>query len=1009
MRNQLFIVSSTVGTWQVPLLGMLLSGVFCLASFGQIRTPDRPPAEDNSVEAEMALFEVHDEFEVSLFADEKLGIANPIAMQWDHRGRLWVLTTLAYAQLKPGEIPDDKLFVIEDTDGDGRADKSTLFVAGLDMPTGFALGNGGVYLADGPDLIHLRDTNGDDKSDERQLLLTGFGTGDTHQNISNFVFDSGGFLYFSQGLHAYSHVETPWGVVHGDRAGFWRFDPRTLRLDPFCFSGMTSANPCGIALDRWGALFVKSNGPRLCFATPGLIPTTHSRELMQYAEVGATAGKSMGVDIVETAAQPDWLQNNALIAGYFARQVSAIPLVEEGSGFKKSEPVVLLSSEHPSFRPVDIRMGPDGGIYVADWFNPVINHYQVSLRHPHRDYDHGRIWRVTAKGREPVEAPDFAQQKVEQWFEALRSPERWTRDQARRSLSDQDLQEVGESLLRWTLQLDPKSEADSHTMVEAAGVLEAHAVITPELLDHLQASVEPRARALVARIIARASEPMEGAEQRLMELLSDSHPQPRLEAVIACANNQEPLALSWALTALDSEMDKNIDYALRQSVQSLADYWLPKVEADQMTFFHPNHLAFALDTYGGEISANVARRTLEKGEIAVAERTAFLGILARNGTADDLLQVLDEARSHPDLLAVLVAAWPSRRIKPAAPFAAKLGEFFESKNPVDQSAALRLAGLWRTTELAEDVEAFAFDDKMPTSIRSIALSSYGSLLGKGAAGKLVEVALKKDTPASLRQASVEALAVADITTAADVVLKLVQSSNAADELAPILSPVLSKTTGPPALAKALTGNEVSAPKAQKIAGALAGLGRTDGELTSVLNRILGIKDDAPGGAPEDYDAEAVARIVAAVTAGKGDVKRGREVFLLAQLNCVACHQIDKIGGVIGPSLDAVGAGLPLDQIIDSVLYPARQLKEGYFATAVTTIDGQVHTGYVDPEINNAANIWLRDAATQKLRPVSTHQLKEMKEIGTLMPPGLTASLNEQQLNDLIAYLASLKG
>ena len=529
---------------------------FAATGFAQIRTPDRPPAEDNSVEAELALFKVHDEFEVSLFADESLGIANPIAVQWDHRGRLWVLTTLAYAQLKPGEIPDDKLFILEDTDADGLADKSTVFAAGLDMPTGFALGSGGVYLADGPDLVHMRDTDGDDQSDERQLLLTGFGTGDTHQNISNFVFDSGGFLYFCQGLHAFSHVETPWGVARGDRAGFWRFDPRSMSLDPFCFSGMTSANPCGIALDRWGALFIKSNGPRLCFATPGLIPTTHHRELMQYAEVGATAGKSMGVDIVETAAQPDWLQNNALIAGYFARQVSAIPLVEEGSGFKKSEPVVLLSSDHPSFRPVDIRMGPDGGIYVVDWFNPVINHYQVSLRHPHRDYEHGRIWRVTAKGRELVETPSLDKRSVEECFEALRSPERWTRDQARRLLSDRDPEVVTERLLKWMKQLDPRSGADSHTLVEAAGVLESFAMITPEVLDQLQASVEPRTRALVGRIIARESPPIESVESRLMQLLSDPHPRPRLEAVIACANYSQPAALIAALTVLDSKMDR---------------------------------------------------------------------------------------------------------------------------------------------------------------------------------------------------------------------------------------------------------------------------------------------------------------------------------------------------------------------------------------------------------------------------------------------------------------------
>ncbi len=136
---------------------------------------------------------IHPDFEVSLFADESLGIANPVAIQWDPRGRLWVLCTMAYAQLKPGETPDDHLYILEDTNGDGHADKSTLFAGGLNMPMGFALGHGGAWVAADSDLLFLKDTDGDDRADERRVVLTGFGTGDTHQNISNLVFDAGGF------------------------------------------------------------------------------------------------------------------------------------------------------------------------------------------------------------------------------------------------------------------------------------------------------------------------------------------------------------------------------------------------------------------------------------------------------------------------------------------------------------------------------------------------------------------------------------------------------------------------------------------------------------------------------------------------------------------------------------------------------------------------------------------------------------------------------------------------
>ncbi|MFP6881168.1 MAG: hypothetical protein VCA34_09465 [Roseibacillus sp.] len=168
-----------------------------------------PPAKDNSVEAELASFQIAEGYEVSLFASEKDGIANPIAMRWGPRGRLWVLCTLAYPQLVPTDQPGDKLYILEDADHDGRADNVSIFADNLNMPTGFALGNGGVYLGEGADLVFLTDRDGDGRADQREVIFTGFGTGDTHQNINSFTWSPGGELLFGQGLHNFSRVETP--------------------------------------------------------------------------------------------------------------------------------------------------------------------------------------------------------------------------------------------------------------------------------------------------------------------------------------------------------------------------------------------------------------------------------------------------------------------------------------------------------------------------------------------------------------------------------------------------------------------------------------------------------------------------------------------------------------------------------------------------------------------------------------------------------------------------------
>lgn len=156
---------------------------------------------DNSVAAALKSFTLAEGYEANLFADETDGVANPVCMSWDPAGRLWVLCTWVYPQLKPAEKPDDKLLILTDTNGDGRADKTIVFADGLNMPTGFALGHGGAYIGQGSDLLHLEDIDGDDKADTRRVLLTGFGTGDTHQNINSFTWSPGGELFFCQGLH----------------------------------------------------------------------------------------------------------------------------------------------------------------------------------------------------------------------------------------------------------------------------------------------------------------------------------------------------------------------------------------------------------------------------------------------------------------------------------------------------------------------------------------------------------------------------------------------------------------------------------------------------------------------------------------------------------------------------------------------------------------------------------------------------------------------------------------
>lgn len=962
-------------------------------------SPDNRPAADNSTGAERAAFRVHEDFSIDLFADESLGIANPIALHWDARGRLWVLCTLAYAQLEPGKVPDDKLIILEDADEDGRADRSTVFADGLDMPMGFALGHGGAWVAQGPDLLLLRDTDGDDRADVRDLALTGFGTGDTHQNISNLIFDAGGFLYFSQGLHTFSQVETPWGVARGDSAGFWRFDPRLTRLSPFGFPSMTGANPCGIALDRWGALFVKSNGPHLCFATPGLIPVTKPRELMQYGQVGQTPGKSMGGDIVASAHLPAWIQDNAVIAGYFAREVSAIPLAESGSGFAISQPVQLVYGGHESFRPVDIRQGPDGAIYIADWFNPIINHYQVSLRHPDRDYSHGRVWRLSAKGRDPIQRPALEKMGAPELIEQLRSAERWPREQARRLLSDDREPEKAATLVTNALRnFDPAR--DALALVDAAGVLESLGAVTPGLLDLLESSPEPRARAVVARIISRSANPVSGSLDRLARLIADPHPRPRLEAVVACANVPEPDSLRLALGALNYESDRFLDYAISQTVIALEPHWWPALESGELTFQDPAHLAFALETRGGDDAADFAR-----GIATTGDHPRLWLTLARLGNTGDMGSVLSRAARTRDaaLLEALAIAAENRGIVPEKADGVSLAKLVADADPDISALSLRLAGWWKVTELAGEARRLLLDDATPVALRSTAALAVSQLTGRQeAAATLRSLVIHSAKPVALRRAAIDALARADLPAAAMTAVELAKNRKHDASTAELLPVLLSRSGGPAALAAVFEKDPPDSAVAQEVLNAMNRLGRTDSKLTLILNHAIGRQTGAP-----PYDAARVAAIVGEIRAGKADVKRGREIFLQPQLACMACHRVGDAGGVIGPSLNGVGAGLPLDQIVESILWPDRQIKEGFQAVAFTTRSGAAITGYIEREGDDM--VWYRNTTTPWILPLAKKDIASREAIPTLMPAGLTHSLKEEELRDLAAYLASLKG
>lgn len=987
------------------LLHLTLAVVVPSNAFAQNPLSVSKPESDNSVAAELKSFTLADGYEASLFADETDGVANPVCMSWDPAGRLWVLVTSAYPQLKPVDKPDDKLLILADTDGDGRADKTSVFADGLNMPTGFALGHGGAYIGQGNDLLHLEDTDGDDKADQRRVLLTGFGTGDTHQNINSFTWSPGGELLFCQGLHAFSRVETPWGIRRLDEHGSWRLRPRRLQLDGFRRSG-GDGNPWGIAFGNWGEPFVKGNGQGVFELLPGMVSTERIASFWgREMTIGQTRIKSMIIEFAESPHLPDDIQGEMLIAGYFARDVNRLQWETDGAGHRLKNMPNLLTSSHNAFRPVDIRIGPDGAIYIADWFNPIIGHYQASFRHPDRDKTHGRIWRITAKDRPLANAPDLSKMNAVELCDQLESVWRYVRYQAKRRLADLPKEEAIPAIIKWVDGLDQSDPNVEHHLYEAIGVFESHEVVNRSLLERLLVAKDYRARAYATRVAGRWHDRLDSPLELLDRSVTDGSARVRLEAVVACSDIHSANSMVVAAKAASQPADRFTDFALTQTVHALAPQWHPALSQGKLNFDNPAGLIYVLRAYGGKDVTGQVRGLIQSEEISAAGRRQLLQLLARVGNANDLQTVFSHAQNDPDLLQSLPEIASGRRLVPAGVIHAELAALFASKNTSIRASAARLAGLWKQRQLIPLLKPIV-DSRENDEVRAAAIRSLAEL-SPDAAVKTFQPLIASAHSAPVYLAALESVATHDIDAAALAGLKLLIELDDAERFGPVLSIIMNRRGAAKAVASQLQQTDLSADDAKLISRWLSAAGHDDPTLINALKTRMGIKP----GQSIPYDISLV-RLLASEVRQSGDAAAGKQLFLSSLANCTACHGVQNVTTTIdafpkGPDLTAVAAGLQLELIIESVIWPKRQIKEGFEMTTILTDDGRALSGYLTSE--DVDSVGLRDLATGKVREISVETIEDRVNKGTAMPAGFTNSLTRKELRDLIAYLASLKG
>jgi mono/diheme cytochrome c family protein len=395
--------------------------------------------------------------------------------------------------------------------------------------------------------------------------MSGFGVGDTHQLVNSISHGPDGTLWMSQGLHAITRVETPRGIVSLPKSGLMRYDLKNQRLQPFFQYGKAGHNCWGVAFDDYFQPFHKS-GDRVAgyYSLPGLGAIETPDEYAGTHSLFDSPLKSNSVDIVGTKAMPAELQGAGFIGGYYGNTLDLHRFVDDGSGFKTERIVSPIISSSKAFRPVDVSVGPDGALYACDWFNAVIGHYQASYADPRRDRSHGRIWRITAKGLPTVKQPGLHYLMEIDLFSHLSSSERWTRYHARRLLFYRPTDQVAAAADK----LISRSH-DERMLMEVAGVLQAHGLVRPALIDRLQGAADFRIRAYATRVVGEWAAQLPDTRARLAKAIADSHPRVRLEAVVALSHVGGQASLRTALGAVDQPTDKFLDYALRQTVRHL--------------------------------------------------------------------------------------------------------------------------------------------------------------------------------------------------------------------------------------------------------------------------------------------------------------------------------------------------------------------------------------------------------------------------------------------------------
>ncbi|MDX1952732.1 MAG: family 16 glycoside hydrolase [Verrucomicrobiota bacterium] len=508
-------------------------------------------------EEQRASFSLPEGFEIELVASEEQGVEKPVTVSWDERGRLWTMTAVEYpvdandnkelAEALYRQPGKDKVLIFDNPYGENPG-HSRVFADGLAIPLGLLPYKDGAFVQHGPDIVFLRDTNNDGKADQREMILTGFGVGDSHLMPHQFTRAPGGWILVAQGAFNYSQVKLKSGDTHRfDQTLLGRFTPDGMRMETL---GYGPCNIWGLVMTREGELFIQEANdygyPAMPFhegacypgCTPFPKPYAPPFPGTSRLPMGGTGLSGLALSDAK-GAYPGAYANTFYIANPITRRIQAVKFEHEEGEWKLIKLPDFVTSSDEWFRPVSIQFGPDGCLYIVDWYNKVISHNEISRNHPDRDKTRGRIWRVRHKEQKRFHPTHFGEIAEEKLMELLGTDSIWNSHAAWQAIVDRNCQQLVPQLRAVATR---NTESDARR-VQALWALDGLKAVDLPLLNTLVRDGSRHLRRETVKV-ALASLPANIALPLMLQVGKDGDPEVRAEVVRSCGRMlmKEPAA-----------------------------------------------------------------------------------------------------------------------------------------------------------------------------------------------------------------------------------------------------------------------------------------------------------------------------------------------------------------------------------------------------------------------------------------------------------------------------------